>query len=51
MDEKFLFTQFLAFLGAVLYFLSYQLRDNRKLYAMQFFRTLFIRFISFFWEQ
>ena len=40
MDEKFLFTQFLAFLGAVLYFLSYQLRDNRKLYAMQFFSYL-----------
>lgn len=37
MDAKFLFTQFLALLGALLYFLSYQCRDNRKLYTMQFF--------------
>ena len=36
MEARFLFTQFLAILGAVLYFLSYQCRDNRKLYAMQF---------------
>lgn len=40
MEAKFLFTQFLAILGAVLYFLSYQCRDNRKLYAMQFFSYL-----------
>lgn len=37
LEAKFLFTQFLAILGAVLYFFSYQFRDNRKLYAMQFF--------------
>ena len=37
MDLKFLFTQCLAILGAVLYFLSYQCRSNRKLYTMQFF--------------
>lgn len=37
MEGKFLFTQFLALLGAVLYFLSYQCRDNRKLYTTQFF--------------
>ena len=40
MDAKFLFTQFLAILGAVLYFLSYQCRNNRKLYATQFFSYL-----------
>mgnify|MGYP005765334563 CR=1 FL=1 len=40
MDVKFLFTQFLAVLGAVLYFFSYQCRDNRKLYAAQFFSYL-----------
>ena len=28
--------QFLAILGAVLYFFSYQCRNNRKLYTMQF---------------
>ena len=28
--------QFLAILGAVLFFFSYQCRDNRKLYTMQF---------------
>ena len=37
MDLKFLFTQCLAILGAVLYFLSYQCRSNRRLYTMQFF--------------
>lgn len=36
MEAQFLFTQSLALLGAVLYFFSYQCRDNRKLYAMQF---------------
>lgn len=40
MEAKSLFTQSLAILGAVLYFLSYQCRDNRKLYAIQFFSYL-----------
>lgn len=40
MDAEFLFTQFLGLLGAALYFLSYQCRDNRKLYVMQFFLYL-----------
>ncbi len=37
MDTKFLFAQFLALIGAVLYFLSYQCKDIRKLYTMQLF--------------
>lgn len=37
MDGKFWFTQCLALIGALLYFLSYQCRDNRKLYLVQFF--------------
>lgn len=41
METKFLFTQLLAILGAVLYFLSYQCKDNCKLYAMQFLSYLF----------
>lgn len=41
MDAEFLFTQFLGLLGAALYFLSYQCRDNRKLYVMQFFSYIF----------
>ncbi len=40
MDLKFLLAQILAIAGAVLYFLSYQCRDNRKLYIMQFFSYL-----------
>ena len=40
MEAKFLFTQFLAILGAVIYFLSYQCKDNHKLYIMQFFSYL-----------
>lgn len=40
MEAKFLLTQLLAVLGAVLYFLSYQCRDNRRLYTMQFFSYL-----------
>ena len=40
MEAKFLFTQFLAILGPVLYFISYQCRDNRKLYTTQFFSYL-----------
>ena len=41
MGVKFLFAQFLAFCGAVLYFVSYQCRDNRKLYTVQIFSYLF----------
>ena len=40
MDTNFLLAQILAITGAVLYFLSYQCRDNRKLYTMQFFSYL-----------
>ena len=41
MGAKFIFAQFLAFCGAVLYFISYQCRDNRKLYMVQLFSYLF----------
>ena len=41
MEAKFIFAQFLAFCGAVLYFISYQCRDNRKLYMVQLFSYLF----------
>ncbi len=47
MDLKFLLAQILAIAGAVLYFLSYQCRDNRKLYIMQFF-FLFSLYRAFF---
>lgn len=40
MEAKFLFIQVLALLGTVLFFLSYQCKDNRKLYTMQFFSYL-----------
>lgn len=36
MDANFLFIQFIGILGAVLYFLSFQYKENRKLYLMQF---------------
>lgn len=39
--QKFFFTQALALIGALLFFLSYQVKDNRKLYAMQFFSYVF----------
>ena len=41
MDTKYLFAQFLALLGAVLFFLSYQCKANRKLYTLQFFSYVF----------
>lgn len=37
MDLRFILSQILGIAGTVLYFLSYQYRDNRKLYTMQFF--------------
>lgn len=36
MDTRFIISQLLALIGAVLYFLSYQCKSNRKLYTMQF---------------
>lgn len=36
-----MFAQFLALLGAVLFFLSYQCKTNRKLYMLQFFSYVF----------
>ena len=41
MDYRFLTAQFLAFLGAVLYSLSYQCQNNRNLSVLQFFSYVF----------
>lgn len=41
MDLKFVFIQVLGLIGTALFFLSYQFKDNRRLFQVQFFSYLF----------